>query len=256
MTFTNEQLAQALRLDAYPRSAQYDPQWVMCNLMGPNPLWLAEALCERLELRPGMRVLDMGCGKALTSIFLAREFGVQVWANDLWISATENWGRIRAAGLESSVFPIHAEAHALPYAEGFFDAIVSVDAYHYFGTDDLYIGEITRFLRPGGAIGVVSPGLSEEFDVTPEHLQPHWEWDFVSFHSPAWWSRHWARTGKVQVECADLLPDGWKHWLYWLEICEAAGAHRAPDEAAMLRADAGHTLGFARIVARIVARKV
>lgn len=245
-----EQIRQALILKEYPRAVQYEPQWVMDNQMGPHPLWLTEALCEKLALRPGMRVLDMGCGKALTSIFLAREFGVQVWANDLWIPAAENWQRIRTAGLEASVFPIHAEAHALPYAEEFFDAIVSIDAYHYFGTNDLYIGEITRFLRPGGVIGIVSPGLTEEFDEMPQHLRPYWEWDFASFHSAAWWRRHWARTGKVQVEVADMLPDGWRHWLHWLDVCALAGDARGNEEAQMLRVDAGRSLGFVRLAAR------
>ncbi len=43
--------------------------------MGPNVLWLTEALSQVMELKRGMRVLDMGCGKAVSSIFLAREFG-------------------------------------------------------------------------------------------------------------------------------------------------------------------------------------
>lgn len=51
--------------------------------MGPNVLWLAEALSQMMDLRPGMRVLDMGCGKAISSIFLAKEFGLEVWATDL-----------------------------------------------------------------------------------------------------------------------------------------------------------------------------
>jgi cyclopropane fatty-acyl-phospholipid synthase-like methyltransferase len=63
--------------------------------MGPNVLWPTEFLCEAMDLRAGMRVLDRGCGKALSAIFLAREFGVQVWAADLWISATENAPRSR-----------------------------------------------------------------------------------------------------------------------------------------------------------------
>ena len=54
-----------------------------------------------------MRVLDMGCGKAISSIFLAQEFGVQVWATDLWISAAENWQRIRETEVADRVFPIH-----------------------------------------------------------------------------------------------------------------------------------------------------
>ena len=141
----------------YTRSNGYDPQWVFDNQMGPNALWLMESLTEVLPIAPGMRVLDLGCGTAMTSIFLAREFGAQVWATDLWIEASANHRRIVAAGVERLVVPIHAEAHALPFAEEFFDAVVSVDAYHYFGTADLYLGYITGFLRAGASIGVVAP---------------------------------------------------------------------------------------------------
>src|SRR5689334_1466223 len=130
--YTGEELAAAVRLPEFPRAAKYEPTWMLENLMGPNAVWLTEALTERMELRPGMRVLDLGCGRAISSIFLAREFGVQVWATDLWIAASDNWQRIRAAGVEQRVFPIHAEAHSLPYADDFFDALFSVDAYHYF----------------------------------------------------------------------------------------------------------------------------
>lgn len=69
-----------LRNDRFPLASKYDPQWVIENQMGPNALWLMEWLCRDMHLRPGMRVLDMGCGKAISSIFLAKEFGVQVWA--------------------------------------------------------------------------------------------------------------------------------------------------------------------------------
>lgn len=122
----------------YPRTEKYDNNWVSENWMGPNPLWLLEELCEHIEFKPGMKVLDMGCGKGITSVFLAKEFGVTVFANDLWISATENLKRFEEAGVAELVFPIHAEAHALPYAEGFFDAAISVDSYQYYGADETY----------------------------------------------------------------------------------------------------------------------
>ena len=61
-----------------------------------------------------MRVLDLGCGAAISSIFLARELGVQVWAADLWIDPTQNRRRIEEAGVGDRVFPIEAEAHTLP----------------------------------------------------------------------------------------------------------------------------------------------
>jgi cyclopropane fatty-acyl-phospholipid synthase-like methyltransferase len=246
-----QDLVARLSLDQFPRSARYDPGWVMKNLMGPNVLWLAEAMSQVMTLEPGMRVLDMGCGKALSSIFLTREFGVRVWATDLWIAATDNWQRICAAGLQDQITPIHAEAHALPFADGFFDAAISLDAYHYFGTNDLYLGYYSRFVRPGGQIGIVVPGLDHEFsESVPEHLAPYWERDFWSFHSPTWWRRLWERTGLVEIAQADLVPHGWEHWLRWLEVCAAQGARHSPQEAEMLRVDAGRNLGFSRVLAR------
>ena len=248
-------LRSRLALEQFPRSAKYEPAWVLDRMMGPNVLWLTEALTQVMELTPGMRVLDLGCGRAVSSVFLAREFDVQVWATDLWIDATENWRTITEAGAGDRVFPIHAEAHALPFAEGFFDALVSLDAYHYFGTDDLYLDQCARYVRPGGPIGIIVPGLREEFTAgVPEHLKPYWEPALWSFHSPAWWRAHWEKSGAVEVERADLLPNGWQHWLRWLEVCETYGYPEGyPDdatEAEMLRADAGRTLGFTRVVAR------
>jgi cyclopropane fatty-acyl-phospholipid synthase-like methyltransferase len=236
----------------FPRSQKYDLQWMVEDQMGPNVVWLAEGLMQIMELRPGMRVLDMGCGKAVSSIFLAREFGVQVWATDLWIEAGENWQRVRKAGMEGQVFPVHAEAHSLPFADGFFDAAVSFDAYHYFGTDDLYLGNYYRkLIKPGGQFGIVVPGLVHELgeEGVPAELKPYWEWDFCSFHSPQWWQRHWEKTPGVTVEQADLLPDGWKHWLFWQAYCKERGGRYSDEEAAMLGVDAGRTLGFARVLA-------
>jgi len=200
----SDDLRSRLVKPSFPRASTYDAAWMLDSWMGPNPLWLAEWLGEVVPFERGMRLLDLGCGKAASSIFLAREFGATVWAADLWVKPAENFQRIEAAGLADRVLPIHAEAHSLPFAEGFFDAIVSLDAYHYFGTDDLYLGYLARFLRAEGRLGIAVPGLVEEFgDQPPPWLQPYWEPDFHSFHSPAWWRRHWTRSGAVDVEVAD-----------------------------------------------------
>src|SRR5256885_13063725 len=157
----------------FPRAAAYDPEWVAAGVSGAaHPLWMAEWLTEALDLRPGMRVLALGCGRAASSVFLRREFGVQVWATDLWFGPGENLQRIRDAGVEDGVFPIHADARALPFAAGFFDAIVSLDSFIYYGTDDLYLNYLARYVKPGGPIGIAGAGLVREIEgPLPDHLR-------------------------------------------------------------------------------------
>jgi cyclopropane fatty-acyl-phospholipid synthase-like methyltransferase len=231
----------------FPRSSQYNWDWVHEGSMGSHALWMAEWLTERMELRPGMRVLDLGCGKAKSSVFLAREFGVEVWATDLWIAATENWQRIRDAGLEKQVYPIHADARALPFAAEFFDAITAIDCYSYFGTDDLYLNYLAQFVKPGGQIGIAGAGLVEEITgPVPEHLREMWSQDFWCVHSAGWWRQHWERTGLLDIEVADRMTDGWKLWAYW----QRAAWPDNTTEIAAVEADAGRYLTYIRAVAR------
>ena len=252
----------SLRNSRFPKSSKYDPDWVIKHQMGPNALWLMEWLCEEMELRPGMRVLDMGCGMAMSSIFLAREYGLQVWANDLWIPATENWKRIREAQLEDHVFPICAEANSLPYAHDFFDAIVSVDAYHYFGLQEGYLDDFSRLLRRGGEIGIVVPGRVTEIDdhPIPTHLQGWLKEQpgaFETWQSAEFWKRRFSLTPEISIQLADSLEDGWREWVSFAEMTLAAGEERpqgakegARKEIEAIREDAGRTLGFVRVIAR------
>jgi SAM-dependent methyltransferase len=234
--------------DHFHRSSKYHPEWVLANAGGgANALWLTEWLTTTMDLKPGMRVLDLGCGRLLSSIFLRREFGVQVWATDLWISAAENMQRIRDGGVEDGVFPLHCDAHSLPFAPDFFDAIVCIDSFPYYGTDDLYLNYLAHFVKPDGPIGVAGAGLVREVEgALPDHLQEWWTQDFWACHSAAWWRHHWERTGIVDIELADTMPDGWKFWLGWLKAV-------APDNATEIRTleiDAGRYLGYVRLVGR------
>jgi ubiquinone/menaquinone biosynthesis C-methylase UbiE len=250
MNFAKDQLATMLNIEQFPLSLKYDPEWVLQNEMGPNTLWLTEGLCQVMDLKPGMRVLDMGCGKAMSSIFLAKEFDVQVWTTDLWIKAADNWERIREAGMKDHVFPIHAEAHALPYAEGFFDAILSLDSFFYYGTDEFYLEYFVKFVRPGGQIGKIDVGLLQDLpDKIPDHLR---DWPLTGYHTHEWWRRHWERIGLVEIELADDLPGGARLWQRWYKLKAALrpDAPEAAEDLAVFRADQGRYLGLVRTVAR------
>jgi len=62
----DEQVRAALTNARYPRSSTYEPRWLIDNLMGPHPLWLAESLTQVMPIHADMRVLDLGCGSALS----------------------------------------------------------------------------------------------------------------------------------------------------------------------------------------------
>jgi SAM-dependent methyltransferase len=138
-------------------------------------------------------------------------------------------------------FPIHADARSLPFATEFFDAIVSIDSFCYYGTDDLYLNYLARFVRPGGHVGMAGAGLVREIEgPLPEHLCEWWTQDLWCFHSPSWWRWHWERTGIVDIDVADTMPDGWQRWLDWHRVV-------APDnelEIETLEADRGSCLGY------------
>ena len=195
---------------AFPLASKYDPKWIRDNAIGENTLCQVESLARRLPLRAGMRVLDLGCGKATSSIFLAREFGTETWAVDGATSPTENRKRAIEMECEASVFPLRVEAHSLPFAKEFFDAVIAIDSFHYFGTDERYLGYLVPFIKPGGFIGVVDIAFTRELrsiEDAPEYLRPQYpkHWSYV--HSVAWWKLHWEKTGLVDVQYGELLPE-------------------------------------------------
>jgi len=220
----------------YPLTEKYDKDWISKNNMGPNPIMLMEELCEHLDLRPGMKVLDMGCGRGLTSVFLAKEYGVTVFANDI-INPTRNLRLFEQAGVEDKVFPFKAEAHALPYANEFFDAAVSIDSYHYYGACEHYFTEIySKLVKPGGQFGIVSPGYAKEYENGhPETIRKFiarkrvdennemWGSDWFTFHSNKWWRKLWEKTELVDITACYNIEDAHGIWREhgWHELIEA-----------------------------------
>ncbi|MFF7552600.1 SAM-dependent methyltransferase [Streptomyces olivaceus] len=252
-------LSDLVRPDRYPRSSRYDPAWLLDLDMGPNPLWLLEDLARDLDLRPGMRILDLGSGKGATSVFLAREYGAEVVAADWWIAPEEAAAVFAGAGVGDRVTAVRAEAHALPFEEGSFDVVVSVDAFEYFGTADGYLPYLVRFLRPGGQVGMATPAMTREVRALgsiPAHVGSVVGWEAMAWHTAEWWRFQWATTGLVDVASARLQPGGWQDWLLW---ARAGARYRSADGSIadgdravvdMLTADRGEFLSFALVAAR------
>ena len=187
----------------YPKAEKYSFDHIRDRIMGPNPIKLLEERLTDHAIPEGATVLDLGCGRGLTSVFLAREYGFRTFAADLWIDPTENWRYFTGLGLaREQIVPLRAEATALPFAEDFFDAVVSVDSYHYFGRDPAYLGaHLLPFVRRGGLLYIAIPGMKRDCHhaLPPELLLSWTPEDLDTLHDIPYWRAILAETPEAEI---------------------------------------------------------
>lgn len=125
---------------------------------------LAESIAAGLDLRPAMRLLDLGCGTgAITTQALAR--GCAVTAVD---AAASMVNRLRARHPHIDVRVM--DAHQLAFPDGAFDAVVSAFVMHLLDDPVGAAREVHRTLAPGGWFAIALPGqpadAAEPADIT------------------------------------------------------------------------------------------
>jgi cyclopropane-fatty-acyl-phospholipid synthase len=112
-----------------------------------------DLVCRKLELEPGMRLLDVGCGWGSLAIHAAREYGVEVLGVTLSAPQVElARERVAAAGLADRVLLRVLDYREL--GEDSFDAIASIGMVEHVGESqiDAYAAQVARVLRPGGRV--------------------------------------------------------------------------------------------------------
>ncbi|NHJ41091.1 MAG: methyltransferase domain-containing protein [Asgard group archaeon] len=241
---SDKEIIDLITIPQFPRSMKYDSKWIIENEMGSNCLWLMEALSQKINFTPNMRILDLGCGKALSSIFIAKEFGSQVWAVDPSISPTDNYKRIKEANVEDKVFPLFGDARKLPFPEKFFDTIVGINSYQFYGADDIFLRFfLLKHLKTGGRIGMIVPGFYTDFDTIPEHLVPFWDEALLStWHSPDWYQKNLSKLHSINIELIDTLEGlGFECFLRWEKIM---------NDSMVSRTDNGRNITFVRFILR------
>ncbi len=125
---------------------------------------LGQLLVRACEISPGQRVLDVAAGTGSTAI-RAAEAGAEVVASDL---TPENFeaGRREAEARGVELEWVEADAEALPFADGKFDAVTSSFGAIFAPNHQAVADEMLRVCRPGGTIGMVNftpEGLISDF---------------------------------------------------------------------------------------------
>lgn len=220
--------------------------YLLKHMMGPNAMRVTEELTAFLPLKKGMRVMDLGCGAGISSLLLAKKYGVTVYAADLWISPTDNYKRFSAMGIEDMAIPLSVDAtKGLPFAKEYFDAIICVDAYHYFGIVPEMLPFLLGLLKKGGHMAVAVPGLRNEFtDGVPADIKPFLP-DNANFHSCDWWQALWEKSeGAKIVSCREMdsHEQAWREWL-------ACDNPYAISDIEMMKAEAGKYFNHVQIIA-------
>ncbi len=175
---------------------------------------------NRLGLRPGDRVIDMGCGAGRHAFEMYRR-GADVIAFDQDAQELAGVGDLFEAMREAGEAPEGARADitqgdalALPFADGEFDRVVASEVLEHIPDDERAISELVRVLRPGGTMAVTVPrwlpekicwALSDAYhEVEGGHVRIYTDTDLIGkltaagmvyegkdhahgLHSPYWW---------------------------------------------------------------------
>ena len=142
--------------------------------------------------RKGSVVLDLGSGAGITSALLSREYGLVTYAADLWSDPSENMRFFESLGLSNrDIVPVKVNAEeGLPFAGGFFDGVVSIDSYNYFGRAENYLDDkLLPYVKSGGYLCFAIPGMKCDCHVDlPACLLLSWTPEQLDYmHDIPWW---------------------------------------------------------------------
>ena len=234
----------------YTRSKAYDTPELRRRIMGPNPVKLEEELLLDHKIPKNAVVCDLGSGQGLTSVFLAKEYGFTVYAADLWSDPAENRAFFDRMGLaRDRIIPVKADAAALPFEKGFFDAVVSTDSYNYFGRDERYLDDkLLPFLKHGGYVYIAIPGMKKDcHDHLPEELLLSWTPEQLEYmHDAAYWRDMVNRAKDAEVISVREMESNEEVWADWL----AQNNEYAVGDRKAMEAGGGKYLNFLAIVLR------
>ncbi len=177
----------------------------------------------KLGVRPGDRLLDLGCGFGRHAYQAAR-LGAEVVAFDAGAEEVrkvkDTFGAMAVAGeLDAEaarVGEVRGDALELPFADGAFDRVIASEVLEHIPEDETAMGELARVLRPGGSMAVTVPrcgpefvnwALSDEYHNVPGgHVRIYRQSELVNrlqgtglravgshhahgLHAPYWWLR-------------------------------------------------------------------
>jgi ubiquinone/menaquinone biosynthesis C-methylase UbiE len=190
-------------------------------IVGTTLQIVGEELCEALDLRSGQKVLDVAAGNGNVALAAARRW-CDVVATD-YVPALLERGRERAAGERLDIAFSEADAEALPFPDGSFDAVVSSFGVMFTPDQDRAAAEMVRVCRGGGKIGLANwtpeGFIGQLFKTIGKHVPPP-----TGARSPALWGTR-TRIAELFEPHASSIKSASRNFVFryrspehWLEI--------------------------------------
>src|SRR5215468_435494 len=127
--------------------------------MEQHHLDITEKTIRLMNLRPGERVLDLGCGSGWATRLLARlvGYGPQGFGKVTGLDISDEMvhqARAASKDFENVMFVVGSAAQ-IPWEENFFDKVLSVESFYYYPDQDRALAELFRVMAPGGRLFIL-----------------------------------------------------------------------------------------------------
>lgn len=250
--------------DAYSKSARYtDLDAIYAQCSGPGGLGLSDFMARKMGLGRGARLLDVGCNRGIQSCFLAKEYGLAVFAVDPWDDRMDGEPMVEhvrrnaeAWGVPNAVLAQKIGVPDTRLAAESFDFVLSTTALEMvrgLRGEEGYLDclrEIHRLLRPGGVFGLGEPMHLDA--PLPEDLEPYvsygdfpWKECFRDLRATV---ADVERAGFAIVE-SGYAPDAWSWWTEYARHDPFCKADPEGDPRT-LAIDGGRWTSFGYVIAR------
>ncbi len=245
----------------YPKAEKYENlSDIYAQTSGPGGLKLVEFIADKLDLKPGMRILDIGTNRGLQTCFLAKEYGVYVVGIDPEDDRTDGMPHIdhlarnaEAWDVANQVLGVRTNVPDTMMPTNAFDAVYSTSTLEivrgYEGVDSYRdcLWEVLRVLRPSGLFGYGDPMHLDA--PIPDDLSPlipvEWRHCFVTLKATV---EAFQSVGFEILE-ADYARDAyvwWGEYAFYDPFCKAD----PEGEPTTIRVDRGRWLSYGYVIAR------